>query len=484
MFTKKEDMTVFISDYKCSYFVENNNIDTSLFDAIDLPEGVIVNGYIKEPEILYQLLLDNLKEHKIKIRNVNILIHDQNLLIRNLSIAKNDLQKKSISQYVLDQTDKKIYFPFETAAISHFIQKEDEESINALTLITDENLLHDYYDVFEKLGAKEVSFDLPGLSLYELYKENTESLANQIMLVTIYNKLLAIQIFVNDVPIFQMIEECDGSNKDPQMILENYIERIANYYKFNVTKGKLTVEDIVVFNLSDNFSNDELKKGVVKRLKDFNASLYEFKGIDELELDMPRACYLPYASIKTKDITSQFTFEFKIERIKKVNIYGNYLMVFSFLIFASVALLYIPFFIFSEDIANQQNLNQGLENQLYILQRDLPQTSSYTAEQIVFNQLYESLSESEKSYEPFISDLIGELNTDVNLLTFSVDDSEKTIVITISGTTRLDLDEYVLSIYEAYGITSLMTEDQRWIASAPEVRVMSEFVLEVTLYYA
>lgn len=484
MYTKKENMTVFISDYKCSYFVENNNIDTALFDAIDLPEGVIVNGYIKEPEILYQLLLDNLKEHKIKIRHVNILIHDQNLLIRNISIAKSDLQKKSINQYVMDQTDKKIYFPFETAAISHFIQKEDEESVKALALITDESLLHDYYDVFERLGAKEVTFDLPALSLYELYKENTVSTANQIMLVTLYNKLLAIQIFVNDTPIFQMIEECDGSSRDPQVILENYIERIANYYKFNITKGKLTIEDIVIFNLADHFSNEDLNKGVVKQLKDFNTSLYEFKGIDELEKEMPKACYLPYASMKTKNIQFQFTFEFKLERIKKVNIYGNYLMVFSFFIFSSVALLYLPFFIFSEDIANQQNLNQGLENQLYILQRDLPQSEGYTPEQIIFNQLYESLSESEKSYEPYISDLISELNNDVDLLTFNCNASEQLIVITISGTSRLDLDEYVLAIYEAYGITDLTSDESTWIVSAPEVNVISDFLLEVTIYHA
>ncbi len=484
MFTKKEDMTVFISDYKCSYFAESNNLGTALFDAIDLPEGVLVNGYIKEPEILYQLLLDNFKEHKIKIRHVNILIHDQNLLIRNLTIAKSDLQKKSVGQYVLDQTDKKIYFPFETAAISHFIQKEDEENVKVLALITDENLLHDYYDVFEKLGAKEVTFDLPALSLYELYKENTTSTSNQIMLVTIYNKLLAIQIFVNNTPIFQMIEECDGSSRDPQLILENYIERIANYYKYNITKGELSVEDVVIFNLADRFYDQDLNKGVVKQLKDFNTSLYEFKGIEELEKELPKACYLPYASLKTKDTQFQFTFEFKLERIKRVNIYGNYLMVVSFLIFSTVALLYIPFFLFSEDIANQQNLNQGLENQLYILQRDLPESSGYTPEQIVFNDLYDSLSESEKSYEPYITDLISKLNANVNLLTFDCDATNQTVVITISGSTRLDLDEYVLEIYEAYGITDLISSEQRWIVSVPEVSVTSEFVMEVTLYHA
>ncbi len=482
--TKKENMTVFISDFKCTYFTESNDLDTSLFDSIDLPEGVVVNGYIKEPEILYQLLFDNLKEHKIKLRSINILIHDQNLLIRSLSIAKSDLQKKSIEQYVLDQTDKKIYFPFETAAMSHFIQKEDEESVKALALITDENLLHDYYDVFEKLGAKEVTFDLPALSLYELYKENTVSKSNQIMIVTLYNKLVAMQIFVNDTPIFQMIEECDGSNRDPQLILENYIERIANYYKYNMTKGALEVEDIVIFNLADHFNDEDIKKGVVKQLKDFNTSLYDFKGVNALEKILPKGCYLPYASVKTKDVQFQFNFEFKLERIKKVNIRGNYLMVFSFLIFASVALLYIPFFLFNEDITNQQNLNQGLQNQLYILQRDLPASNGYTPDQIVFNQIYDSLMQSEKSYEPYVSDLISQLNPEVNLVTFDGNASEKTLVITVTGTTRFDIDEYVLAIYEAYGVSEYIDDDHRWIISTPEIDVISEFVLEVTLYHA
>lgn len=485
---KKENMTVFISDFKCTYFVESNNLDTSLFDSIDLPEGVVVNGYIKEPEILYQLLLDNFKEHKIKLRSINILIHDQNLLIRNLTIAKSDLQKKSIEQYVLDQTDKKIYFPFETAALSHFIQKEDEENVKALALITDENLLHDYYDVFEKLGAKEVTFDLPALSLYELYKENTITKATQIMLVTLYNKLVAMQIFVNDIPIFQMIEECDGSNRDPQLILENYIERIANYYKYNMTKGALSIEDVVIFNLADHFEDEDIKKGVVKNLKDFNTSLYDFKGINSLEKALPKGCYLPYASIKTKDVQFQFNFEFKLERIKRINIRGNYLMVFSFLIFASVALLYIPFFLFNEDITNHQNLNQGLENQLYILQRDLPSANGYTPEQIVFNQIYENLSELEKSYEPYLTNLISELENglhdEVDLVNFNGNSNDKILIVTITGTTRFDIDEYILAIYEAYGTSEYITDDLRWIISPPEIRILSEFVLEVTLYHA
>lgn len=484
MFTKKENITVFISDFKCAYFIDGARLEESLFDAIELPEGVVVNGYVKEPEILYQLILGNFKGHKFKLRKANILIHDQNLLIRNLSISKEELQKKSINQYIHDQTDKKIYFPFEKAAISQFIQNESDETVKVLALITDEDLLHDYCDIFERLGAKEVTFDLPALSLYELYIEQTKTESKHVMLVTLYNKLLAIQIFVNHTPIFQMIEECDGSKSNYPQILENYIERIANYYKYNITKGESSVEDVVIYNLSDSFEDKDIQVGVISHLTDFKAILFDFDKIDGHEKEMPKVCLLPYASLKTKDAQFQFTFEFKLERIKRLSIYGNYLMVAAFTLFTTIALLYIPFYLFSEDITNQQNVNQGLENQLNILRRDLPEVNVYSPEQIAYNQIYESLSEKEKSYEIYLDDLILMLTSEVTINSLDVLASEKTIEITISGTTRLDLEEYVLSIYEAYGISDLETDETRWIALPPTIKVISELVLEVTINHA
>ena len=97
---KRENITVFISDFRCAYFTEKGDISQSFYDSIDLPEGVVVNGYVKEPDIFFHLLLDNFKIRNLKLRYVNILIHDQNLLIRNVSIKKTDLQRKTIEQYL------------------------------------------------------------------------------------------------------------------------------------------------------------------------------------------------------------------------------------------------------------------------------------------------------------------------------------------------------------------------------------------------
>ena len=88
---------------------------------------------------------------------------------------------------------------------------------------------------------------------------------------------------------------------------------------------------------------------------------------------------------------------------------------------------------------------------------------------------------SEKSYEIYLDDLILMLTSEVTINSLDVLASEKTIEITISGTTRLDLEEYVLSIYEAYGISNLETDETRWIALPPTIKVISELVLEVTI---
>ena len=481
---KKADITVFISDYKCAFMTHQNQLSKSLSEEIMLPEGVVVNGYIKEPDIFYHLLLESIKKHAIKLRNVFILIHDQNLLIRNLNISKQELQKKSIENYLHEQTDKKVYFPFEKAAISHFLQDEDDQSVRALAMITDEDLLHDYYDVFERLGAKEVNFDLPSLSLFEIYKDNYKSNSNQVMIVTIYQNLLAIQIYKNNIPIFQMIEECNGSKSNTVSILENYIERIANYYKYNLNKGDSSIDEIVIYNLSDHLSTSAIENELIPNLKDFKANHFDFSRIEGYQDQLPTGCYLPFLAIKSSRLKVQIPFDFELERIKPVNLYGNYLMVLAFLIFSSITLLYIPFYLFNEEITDQENKIQNLENQLEILKRDELNNTSYSDVQIQYNEAYESILEKEMSYRSHMIDLITELDTYIFLDHVEVDAKSNTITILVSGYTALDLNEYAIRIYEAYGILDNDHHPNRWITEEPEISFLSELLMEVTINYA
>lgn len=481
---RKEDITVFISDYKCAYMTHQNQLNKSLSEEIILPEGVVVNGYIKEPDIFYQLLLESIKRHAIKLRNVYILIHDQNLLIRNMTISKEELQKKSIDHYLHEQTDKKVYFPFEKAAISHFEQEADEQNVKAIAMITDEDLLHDYYDVFEKLGAKEVKFDLPSLSLFEVFMDQHKSKAEQLMIVTIYHSMLAIQIYENNTPIFQMIEECDESRSNTILILENYIERIANYYKYNLKKGDASIDEIVIYNLSDHLLKSSIKEDLIPKLKDFKTYNFDFSKVDGYTETLPKGCYLPFLSIKSSKLKLQIPFDFELERIKRVNILGNYLMVFAFLIFSTVTLLYIPFYLFNEDITSAENTIQSLENQLDILLRDQNNNQSYTDEQIQYNEAYIALIENEMSYRSHVIDIILETDTSVSLDHIDIDAQTKTITLLVSGNTQLDLNEYAIRIYESYGISAYDNSETRWIIEEPEVAFLSDVLMEVTITYA
>ncbi len=64
------------------------------------------------------------------------------------------------------------------------------------------------------------------------------------MLVSIYEGMFSLQIVEEHIPIFNLIEEVDGGLEEYDMIIENFVERIANYYKYNLRKGKAEILDV------------------------------------------------------------------------------------------------------------------------------------------------------------------------------------------------------------------------------------------------
>ena len=75
-----------------------------------------------------------------------------------------------------------------------------------------------------------------------------------------------------------------------------------------ISQKESSVEDVVIYNLSDSFEDKDIQVGVISHLTDFKAILFDFDKIDGHEKEMPKVCLLPYASLKTKDAQFQFTF--------------------------------------------------------------------------------------------------------------------------------------------------------------------------------
>lgn len=77
-----------------------------------------------------------------------------------------------------------------------------------------------------------------------------------------------------------------------------------------------------------------------------------------------------------------------------------------------------------------------------------------------------------------------ELGSNVFIQSYQVKSQTMEIVLVLSGNTESDLFEYMIEIYETYGMV-LGTEDEtRWIISQPTYKFNNPLQVEVTIRYA
>jgi len=481
----KQELGVFVTDESVGYFQLNQkDPQASNRGQVKFESGLIENGYIVDAMGFFLLLKDEFKDKLLKPSKVRLVIHEQNVLIRELTIKKTELQKKSIETYLLEQKGKVLHYPFLSPAISHHVISESPEEFSVLVFICDQKLLNDYYDIFERLGVKDLSFDVPSMALYQQYTKKTEyNLANT-LLVLVYERMLSIHIIENGNPIFSMIEECDGSGDAFYDTIENYIERIANYYRYNLRKDKSSIYNALIFNLTERIEQPRFIEKMGLRLNAFITTLVDLNEVDPLLVGRPKSCYVPFASSKLAMESPKFKFNFNIDRISKSRLYANYLLVLALAIFSIVSLLYIPYQTLQSSINDQQNVNDNLNHLLDDLVSELPNNETHSPTEIDYNDVYDYINDESISPTSKLNDLFGLLSGTVEITHYSINSQDSEITLSISATSESDLYEYLIDIYETYGIIEGVIDDSRWIILQPSYTLQSAFVMEVTILYA
>ena len=481
----KSDLSIFMTDYKVGLF-QHNEVDVALsnFGSFPLDSGIIENGYLHDPNAFLKLLQAFYKEKAIKPRTVRLIIQEQNVLIREITVKKSDLQKRSIENFLSDTKNIGLNFPFENPIISHYVNLETEEEYKVILFIADDNLINDYYDVFERLGVKEIKIDMPSLAMYQCYSKKTEYDISNTLLVTIFERMLSIHVFEEGIPVFSMIEDVEGIGEEFYDTVESYIERIANYYRYNLRKDKNNIYNTLIFNLNDQINQTIFIEKMGLRLKSFITTLVDMSEFDALLIDQSKVTHLAYSSNRLGNQDIKLKVNFKIERLNKSKLYANYILVLALAIFSVFALLYLPYQLQLQEIQTLENMNASLALQLEALQDEIQSEDDYSETQIEYNEAYNALKALEASPSVYLEDLIFYISGTLSISEYNVDTMEKKITITISASTEFELSEYLIQIYEDYGIVNENTDLSRWMTSSPERNNISTLVMEVTVYYA
>ncbi len=304
-----------------------------------------------------------------------------------------------------------------------------------------------------------------------------------VMFVNLYNNMFSIQIVEHGFPIFNMIEESEGGIEEYAMMVENYVERIANYYKFNLRKGKKVIGKVLAFNMNEDFSDSDLQELVIDRLSSFKAQLCSFNVEEKFSKLLPKACKLPYTVLLGEQYRSQHDIDFKLKRVSKKTVLGHQFMVFSMAIIVLILLVYIPYYALSEEQKMQQNRNNILQIQLDMLEEETPQPVVLPVDQMNYNTAYTYISSQKFVFTPYILNLLDSQTATVLVRSYRVETKLNQIQMVIQGTTEQELYEFVIDIYESYGVQE-EPSSERWMIKRPTYSLSASFTMEVTITYA
>ncbi|MFO7969929.1 MAG: hypothetical protein R6U15_07480, partial [Candidatus Izemoplasmatales bacterium] len=425
------------------------------------------------------------KTHQIKPKFIRFVIQDQNVLVREFQIEKKAIEKQTIIEYFKKQIGDKFHVPFENPILSYQIKNETETTTTVLLYISDDKLLQGYQDVMERLGVKDIIFDLAVSALLEIADEDYDLNHHNAMIITLYDKQVSIQIVENNHLIFGIIEECDDNQSHYADKIETYSERVANYYQYNMRKGKSKITKTIFFNLNDFIDSKEIKRDLIPRLDDLNAKLYTIDILTDVFADLPKGSLVAYASnqILLNREKGEKIVDYQLNRINKLKQYGYYIAVIALAIFSAVSIIYIPYNQNRDTITEQQYINDALSSGLNMLENEDNETT-VTIDQDYLNS-YNTIANYQNDFPlQQFQDIQTIKPNNINILDIDFIVQDKQIILVISGDSTLDCLNYILLLYEEYGISDENLNTNQWILTQPSHTIVSDSTVEVTIDYA
>jgi len=294
------------TDFNFIEKADGYNMKKLKYSSVPLPQGTIENGIIYKEDVLLQLLKDTLKLFKITAKKVNLVIHEELFTFRRIEVPI--IYKPSeIGDYIQSQIGKTIMIPFDDMKLDYLIHEKTTDAYNVVMFYAPTHELQSYTNLFYEMNMQVVRSDIPPLSLHRLYYyrkyEDTEiEFERDIMFIAIFDDTYSLYIFDQEIPVFSLVQNVNVTQLEGDKYmnkLEQEIAKIANYYRFNIHDGNRRIQKVVLFNMANKFTNEEMKKYFEQDVdgEDENIQVFEMKNVSKIvDTLIERECYIPLAA--------------------------------------------------------------------------------------------------------------------------------------------------------------------------------------------
>ena len=195
--------------------------------------------------------------------------------------------------------------PFDDMKMDYIIHRKSEDHYEVIMFYAPKHELKSYVDMFYEMNMQVVRTDIPPLSLHRLYyyrkyEDSDVKFETDIMFVAIFDETYSIYIFDEEIPIFSLVQNLNIAEMDATKyisVLDQEIAKISNYYKFNINAGDRSIEKLVLFNMSNKFTNEDLNKYFFEEGALVQTEVFNMKTISKIvDTLIDRECYIPLAA--------------------------------------------------------------------------------------------------------------------------------------------------------------------------------------------
>lgn len=138
-----------------------------------LPEGVIDDGTLNDPDVVGKVITELFKNLKIKKKKIGFSISGYSVIVKKVNLAV--MSEEELEEHI--QTEAEQYIPFDIDDVYLDFQDlktndADSERTDVMLVAAKKEIVNDYLEMFENLKLKPVIVDVDGFALENTYEYN------------------------------------------------------------------------------------------------------------------------------------------------------------------------------------------------------------------------------------------------------------------------------------------------------------------------
>ncbi len=272
------------------------------FGMTGLPPEAIVEGSIKEMEIISSAIKGLFKNLKVKNKNVATSISGFSVIVKKISLTNKE--ESDLEATIQDEAEQYIPFDIDEVNIDFDIlsvkdetgEVEAEESkgepsgqMEVMLVAAKKDMVEDYDSLLQLAGLNSVVLDVDAFALQNALEIGAEESEGCCALVNVGAEELGINVIKNDVSLFTR-DSSFGGSQVTEAIMSQFSVRFKEAEKIKLGGTKKDRDEGILENIFVSVVSEWVQE--IKRALDFVASTYPDETIEKI-LVCGGSCRIP-----------------------------------------------------------------------------------------------------------------------------------------------------------------------------------------------